>query len=413
MLIGRPGVSFLGRLFRRLAVASPSILGLVLLVAACASPTAQPESTPMTAEAQGRQRRSVQVSGPGTSVARLGAALSLSGSAAGAGAPQRNGMLLAQDEINASHMLDRVRLEVLVEDDESDREQAAAVFRKFIENSHVVGILGPTLSDNALAVDPIAQQAGIPVLAVSNSAGGLTEIGDFVFRDCLSESQLSPQTVKMVKSRLKVRTAALLYNDTDANRTGAHGFKSALLRAHVTISAEEVFSTGATNFSDQLAQIASRNPDAVFVTAPGHDAAAILIQARRFGLSSVPIVGSNAFNAMGVLRNAGDAAEGLVVGSGWSAANPSPRNQQFIESYRARYGSEPDQFAAQAYTGVYLMAAALKDAHTSSDSRALRDALARLDKLDTPLGAFSFNEARDADYAPTVQIVRNGKFELF
>jgi branched-chain amino acid transport system substrate-binding protein len=110
---------------------------------------------------------------------------------------------------------------------------------------------------------------------------------------------------------------------------------------------------------------------------------------------------------------AGDAAEGLIVGSAWSAANPSPRNQQFIQSYRTRFNAEPDQFAAQAYTGVYVLAMALKDAHTASDPRALRDALARLQKVDTPLGAFSFTDGRDADYPALVQIVHAGRFELF
>ena len=114
-----------------------------------------------------------------------------------------------------------------------------------------------------------------------------------------------------------------------------------------------------------------------------------------------------------MLRSAGDAAEGLIVGSGWSAANPSPRNQQFIQSYRARYGVDPDQLAAQAYTGVYLMAAALKDAHTASDPRALRDALARVQKLDTPLGAVFVQRRPRRRLRPHRPDRRNGKLELF
>ncbi|MDQ3811962.1 MAG: ABC transporter substrate-binding protein [Chloroflexota bacterium] len=330
-----------------------------------------------------------------------------------AGTAQRNGIKLAQDEINASRMLGNMRLEVIVEDDGADRERAAAVFHKFIENSHVVGILGPTLSDTALAVDPIAQQVGVPVLAISNAAGGITEIGDFIFRDCLNESQLIPHTVKLVSSRLRLRTAALLYTDTDANRSGSRGFKKALQDARVAIVSEQAFAPDQGDFKAHLAEIVSSSPDALFVTAPSHAAAQVLIQARRYGLEKVPIVGSNAFNSAAVLRVAGDAAEGLIVGSAWSAANPSPRNQQFIQSYRARYNAEPDQFAAQAYTGVYLMATALRDSGSPTDSRGLRDALARIRRLDTPLGAFSFTHDRQADYAPMVQIVRNGRLELF
>jgi branched-chain amino acid transport system substrate-binding protein len=113
------------------------------------------------------------------------------------------------------------------------------------------------------------------------------------------------------------------------------------------------------------------------------------------------------------LRSAGDAAEGLIVGSGWSAANPSARNQQFIQSYHARYGVDPDQLAAQAYTGVYILATALQDSGSASDPRALRDALERVKQLDTPLGSFSFTTGHDAAYAPSVVIVRKGRFQLF
>jgi branched-chain amino acid transport system substrate-binding protein len=349
-------------------------------------------------------------SGP---VARIGAAVSLTGSARTFGSVQRSAVRLAEDEINASHLLGKTRLEVVVDDDASDREQASAVFQRFIENTHVLAIIGPTLSDTALSVDPFAQQAGVPVLAISNSASSLTEIGSFIFRDCLSENQLTPPITRMVRSRLKVHNAALLYSDTDPNRAGSHGFKSALQGLGVRIAAEATFAPGQSDFSPQLEEIASAHPDALFITAPSSVAAPILIQARQHGFNNVPIIGSNAFNSDAVLHAAGDAAEGLIVGSAWSAANPSARNQQFIQNYRARFGVDPDQVAAQAYTGVYIVATAIRDAQTVSDPRAVRDALERIRPLDTPLGAFSFNAAHDADYQPVVQTVRHGRLEPF
>ena len=416
---------------------------LTLLGVACA-PT-QPQSASTTTATAGvaataaptRQHRGGS-QGNGTSagpVVRIGAALSLTGSARMFGAAQRSGIKLAQDEINAAQMLGKTRLEVVIEDDGSDREQASAVFGRFIENSHVLAIIGPTLSDTALSVDPLAQQAGVPVLAISNSANSLTEIGDFIFRDSLSESQLTPLTTRLVRSRLKVHQAALLYTDTDPNRAGSRGFKAALQALGVQIAAEQTFEPDQTDFSPQLDEIATSQPDALFINAPSSVAAPILIQARQRGFKSVPIIGSNAFNSDTVLRSAGEAAEGLIVGSAWSASNPTgircgsracvsgreassasnptARNQQFIQSYHARYGVDPDQLAAQAYTGVYLVATALRDAGSTSDPRAVRDALERIKHLDTPLGAFSFNASRDPDYLPTVQIVRHGRLQVY
>jgi branched-chain amino acid transport system substrate-binding protein len=406
---------------RRVALIAVALAaGLALLAGACAPSQPQaasgsdPTATASTGSPARYRKTGPQANGASSGpIARIGAALSLTGSARLFGAAQRSGIKLAQDEINASRLLGSTRLEVIVDDDASDREQASAVFQRFIENSHVLAIIGPTLSDAALSVDPLAQQAGVPVLAISNAANGLTGIGNFIFRDCLSESQLTPQIIKTVRSRLKVHRAALLYSDTDPNRAGSAGFKSALQALGVGISAEETFAPGQTDFSPQLEEIATTRPDALFITAPSSVGAPILIQARALGFTNVPIIGSNAFNSDAVLRAAGDAAEGLIVGSAWSAANPSPRNQQFIQSYRARYGVDPDQLAAQAYTGVYILATAIHDAQTASDPRAVRDALERVKHLDTPLGLFSFNATHDADYPPIVQIVRHGRLEPF
>jgi branched-chain amino acid transport system substrate-binding protein len=346
-------------------------------------------------------------------VVRVGAALSLTGSARLIGMAQRSGIKLAQDEINASQLLGGTRLDVLIEDDGSERDQAAAVFQRLIENKHVVALMGPTLSDSALSVDPMAQQAGVPVLAISNSANGITQIGNFIFRDNLSESQLTPQVISALRTRLKLHSAALLYSDTDPNRSGSHGFKAALQAMGVRITSEQTFAADQTDFSSAIEDIVASRPDALFVTAPSSAAAAILVQARRGGLDKIPIVGSNGFNSDAVVRSAGDAAEGLIVGSGWSLSNPSARNQQFIQAYHARYGVDPDQVAAQAYTGVYLLANAVQAARTSSDPRAVRDALEQTHRLDTPLGAFSFNASRDPDYPASVQIVHLGRFQPF
>ncbi|HYW88333.1 MAG TPA: ABC transporter substrate-binding protein, partial [Chloroflexota bacterium] len=179
------------------------------------------------------------------------------------------------------------------------------------------------------------------------------------------------------------------------------------------ITTEQTFTRDQTDFSAELEEIAASQPDALFVTAPSSAAAAILVQARKAGLQKLPIIGSNAFNSDTVLRSAGDAAEGLIVGSAWTVSGPSARNQQFVQSYRSRYGVDPDQVAAQAYTGVYLVANALKAANTASDARAVRDALEQTHGFLTPLGPFSFNDAHDPDYPALVQIVHLGHFQPY
>src|SRR5690349_2863598 len=124
------------------------LVAATLLASACAPGRATSTAVSPTAvtDAQGTppfyRRSGPQGANSTGPIARIGAALSLSGSARLIGMAQRSGIKLAQDEINASHMLGNVRLEVVVDDDGSDRNQAAGVFQRFIENSHVVAIMG-------------------------------------------------------------------------------------------------------------------------------------------------------------------------------------------------------------------------------------------------------------------------------
>jgi branched-chain amino acid transport system substrate-binding protein len=345
--------------------------------------------------------------------ARLGVAISQTGPGAPLGAAQANGIRLAVDEINAQHLLAETYLDVLIQDDASDKDRAMDVFQRFINNDHVVAILGPTLSGAAYAVDPIAEQAGVPVLGISNAAGGITQIGSFIFRDNLSEAQLIRPTVAAVKSALHVKRAALLGGDDASARTGFSGFKLACQENRLAIVSEQTFTLGDTDFSQQLGEIGASQPDALFLAASSAESVKIVLQARQGGFGSLPIVGSNAFNSRAVIQEAGPAAEGVIVGSAWSAnaPNPSSRSQAFVAAYRSRFGQDPDQFAAQAYAGVYIIAQALANAHTATDARAVRDSLAQIRNLDTVLGPFSFTDDRQAQGPVLVQVVRNGQLQ--
>ena len=99
-------------------------------------------------------------------------------------------------------------------------------------------------------------------------------------------------------------------------------------------------------------------------------------QARKLGIT-VPFVGGNGFNSPEVIKIAGEAADGLIVATPWFAGKDDPKVQEFIKNYKAEYGIEPDQFAAQAYDALYIYAEALKNAG-EADRDAFRDALAEI-----------------------------------
>src|ERR671937_2044623 len=161
---------------------------------------------------------------------KVGAALSMTGAAAVYGATQKAGIQLAVDEVNQKHPIPGVKLEAIIEDDGSTKEQGINVFQRFINRDKVSVIIGPTLSTTATAADPIAQMAKVPVLAVSNTAPtGITDIGDYIWRVSLTEKQVIPGALKKARQKLGFKTAAVLYgNDDVVTKAGYDVMKKAL-----------------------------------------------------------------------------------------------------------------------------------------------------------------------------------------
>ena len=344
----------------------------------------------------------------------IGAVWSLTGDAAVYGPSQKNASELAAEQINKSGMLGAAKIKLITEDDRSTKEGAITAFDKLIKEYKVVAILGPTLSNSAKAADPIAQAAKVPVLAVSNTAGGIVEMGDFIFRDSLPEMLVQPNTIKQTKNKFGYKKVAILYGNDDVFTKGGYdAFKKALDDQGIKILATETFNKKDSDFSAQRTKIKGLKPDAIIVSALAEEAASIMSQARQLGIpASVPIIGGNGFNSPKLAQLAGPAAEGAITGAAWLITNDTPGNKAFVEAYHKKYGINPDQFAAQAYAGVYILADAIKTAG-SSNPVAIRDAMAKIKDLDTVLGKFSFDSRREPVHAPVVQIIKNGQFVLF
>jgi branched-chain amino acid transport system substrate-binding protein len=350
--------------------------------------------------------------GAAGNAAKIGAALSLTGPAASYGGQQRAGIQAAVEGVNASNSLGGVRLDVLVEDDGSTKEQGINVFQKFINQDKVSVILGPTLSTTATAADPLAQQAKVPVLGISNTApSGITDIGDYIFRDSLTEAQVIPGAVKKAKAKLGFKTAGMLYGNDDVfTKAGYDVMKKALDDEGVKIVETQTFAKPDRDFSAQLTSLKGKAPGILLVSALADNAAAIVAQARQLGYDG-PILGGNGFNSPAFIKNAGAAAEGVLVGTSWNSASTEPANVAFKEAMQKK-GASPDQFSAQAYSGVLIVAEAIRKSGNKTGRDDIKNGFLQVKDLDTPLGKFSFTEKRDAKHEPSVQEVKGGKFQV-
>jgi branched-chain amino acid transport system substrate-binding protein len=337
----------------------------------------------------------------------VGAALSLTGAAGSYGTSQQKGLELAAEQLNKKG---GVTYEVKVEDDQTDPRQGITVFEGFVSGGKSI-IIGPTLSNTAFQAQPIAQEGKTPVLAISNTATGITAQGDYIHRVSLTEAQVIPQTVKKAKEKYSLTKVVVMYSNDDAfTESGFKVFEEALKTEGIENLETITFSKADTDFRALLTQAKGKNPEAIVVSGLIEAAIPLVTQARELGIE-VPIIGGNGFNNPKLMADAGPAAEGVVVGAAWNSASENELNAAFLKDFQAKYNGAPDQFAAQAHAGLNLIDQAVRSG-CSGEREAIKAGLSKISNVPTVLGDVSINADRDAEHPAVVQVVQGGKFTV-
>jgi branched-chain amino acid transport system substrate-binding protein len=376
----------------------------VLLLASCGGGTATPSGNPATAT----------VAAPKPDI-KIGLATAKSGAANFYNPQQSNGALLAVDQINAAGGIAGAKLQLIVEDDGSVRDQGITAFRKFIEQDKVVAILGPTLSAVAAGAHPVAQAAGVPVIAISNTGLGIVgkcEYGpcDWIFRASLGEQSAVPETVKAATGKLGLKKVVIIYGDGKFELDDLTIFKEAFKANGVTVSKEIAYTAKDVDFAPFVTQAKGENPDAVVASSLAGPAGKILDEVAK-QMPGKRVIGGNGLNSAALLSNAN--AGLMVVGTAWSKASTDKTNTDFVAAYKTKFGADPDQFAAQSYTAMIVLADALKRSGNATDRAAVKKALEGVSSLATPLGAFSFTTDHDVKQPTFVMTVKDGQFIPF
>lgn len=326
------------------------------------------------------------------------------------GLPMQRGFELAREEIN-----DRGELELtfITVDDTSSPDGAKAAVRRLV-NEQVPAIVGLAISTHLKQAAPIAQENEVIAFSSVSSAAGIGEIGDFVFRSSLVTTISLPDGVMATKEKLGYEKVATIYDEIDVySKSSNEVLRSVLADNDVEILTEESFTTGDTDFSQQLMRIAAVKPDALFISALSQEIAGILAQTAEIQFpDTIQIIAPDLTTVE--VEAAGHGAEGAIGFIGWSVDSDAPGNQAFVRSYRDKYGIEPEPWAAQSYATLYVLANAITTAQ-STDSTDIRDALAQTSDYPSNLGKlghFSFNDDGDALYDQILVVVRDGELEF-
>jgi branched-chain amino acid transport system substrate-binding protein len=347
---------------------------------------------------------------------KLGAVLSVTGAGGAYGQQSRDGALLAMKQINASGGVNGAQIELTVVDDTSDTATSAQKTRNLIEQSKVLALLGPTLSSSAVAAHPLAESLKVPMLAISTT--GMHIVPDcrypdttpcrYIFRDSLGQETAIPDNIKSYADDAHPATGVLMMaQDDKSSSEGGTIVMNTVAAYKINLLKVIKFNTAEGDLSRNVTEAVQLKPDVIFIMSLGSTSARIMAAARNLGWQG-QFLGGEGFNTATASRQAGAAGYGARSASAWYIGNDFPSNKDFVAAYKNEYSKDPDQVAAQGYTGLMILGDAARRAKLTfsdvvADRDKLRSAMERVN-IDSPLGQVQFTSSHDVKQ--TVWIIK-------
>lgn len=341
---------------------------------------------------------------------KIGVILPLTGDAAVYGTALKNGIELAREEISNDI---QIKLNLIYEDDQGQSVQAVSATRKLIDVDKVPAIIGGAMSSAAEAIIPICNQAKVVLLSPTATKPSLTQMGQYFFRLWPSDNYDGKIVAEAAYKKLSYRTVSILYVNVAYGAGITEVFEREFGKLDGKIVSKDGYAQGATDFRTVLTKLQGLHPDAIFVPGYVAEVTQILKQARELGIKA-KFLGVNSLYDPKLIEIAGEAAEGAVFTyPTFDTKSQNPVTSRFVTAYKAKYGTEPDAFAAQGYDSFCVLRQAIAKVLGSpgqTDGVKIRSALSSMGPFSGPGGDFTFEENGDVEKPLRLLTVKNGQF---
>ena len=299
------------------------------------------------------------------SVFKIGTIGPLTGDAAIYGQAVANGAAIAVAEINAAGGL---QFELKSEDDVADGETSVNAYNTLMDWG-MQAMVGPTTTGASIAVAAKAAEERTFMLTPSASSTDVIAPGDNIFQVCFTDPNQGVGAADYINANMAGSKVAIIYRNDDAYSQGIRDTFVAQAGSNgLEVVYEGTFTADtSTDFSVQLTAAQAAGADLVFLPIYYQPASVIMSQANAMGYAPT-FFGVDGLD--GILTMEGfdtSLAEGVMLLTPFSADAEDARTQNFVKAYQDAYGEIPNQFAADAYDGVYIMKAALEAAGCTSD----------------------------------------------
>jgi branched-chain amino acid transport system substrate-binding protein len=312
-------------------------------------------------------------------------------------------------------------VELVIEDNESKGESAAAVNSKLIAQDEVLVIVGPQASKQAVPAGGVANDNSTPMISPWSTNPNTTLDRPWVFRAPFLDPFQGPVVANFASEEFGFSKAAVLYDvASDYPKGLADNFKDGWEAIHGSgsVVAFESFTTGDADFSAQLTNIMNSGAEFIFTPQYYNEVGLIVQQAHELGWAA-PIVGSDSWGSTETVELCGEDCYGLFFSTHYAAEGATGATKAFIDDYNAKHGYVPDDVGALTWDSFLIVEQAIKDCgeitgDLAADRQCVRDALASIKQFKGITGDMTFTEEGDPiKCAVIVQITNEGKFSFY
>lgn len=343
---------------------------------------------------------------------KIGYSGQLTGYQAEMGIQERNGAVLAVEEINEAGGVAGRPLVLLVRDDLGTPEGAQSADSDLIAKG-VVAIIGHPTSGQTIEGLKVTKPAGILMISPTASTLELSGKDDLFFRLIPTSSERADAFARHIYERRNLTRLAIIY-DTD-NTAYSLPYRDALATKFCAIGGDitgeiNFSSSRQPDFSPMIPRLRDTGADGLFIIANDYDTALIAQHARIQGWD-VPLFTSGWAQTETLLASGGNAVEGMEIEQAFQMDSQDPDFILFENNYRERFGRGPSFPAVFSYEAVKVLATALEK--TNGETTGLTEALLDTQEFAGIIDSFSFDKYGDVIRPYYMSSIHNGEYKNF
>lgn len=357
----------------------------------------------------------------GVKAPAIGVLLPLKGEYSRFGEDALKGVLLAADVFGGQS----APVEVIVKETGAEPAQIEKAIDALAADDRVAGVIGPLLSSTAQAAANAAQKKKIPVITLSQKEG-VTDAGEYVFRNFLTPSAQAREVAEYACKTLGNKRFAVLYPQNNYGTDLAKFFEKEVRRNGCEVARSASYNQDAADFSSVVKSLfavqgsekregrrkirdfrPTARVDALYIPDFAGTVNVIIPYLAYYNVKGVQLLGSNGWNS-GKLLELGQDVEGAVFVDGFFASSARQGAQDFTGKFKGVYGKTPGVIEAHAYDSAALLIEAMGE-RPSQDRDEVRKKLQALKNFSGATGVISFNGARDVSRRLFLLTVKNGE----